>query len=45
VIPVDGSFDFSNIDHWYERDGGERVGAYVLYRVKLKVGLPLALYR
>jgi len=45
VIPGDGSFDFSNIDHWYERDGGERVGEYVLYRVKLKAEQPLALYR
>jgi hypothetical protein len=25
-----------HIDRWYERDGGERVGAYVLYRVKLR---------
>jgi hypothetical protein len=36
VIPADGNFDFANIDHWYDRDRGERVGAYVLYRVKLK---------
>ena len=38
VIPADGSFDFSNIDRWYERDAGERAGEYVLYRVKLKAG-------
>jgi hypothetical protein len=38
VIPADGSFDFSNIDRWYERDGGVRVGEYVLYSVKLKTG-------
>ncbi len=36
VVPVDGSFDFSNLDRWYERDAGERVGAYDLYRLKLR---------
>jgi hypothetical protein len=36
VIPADGNFDFSNIDRWYERDSGERVGAYTLYRLKLR---------
>lgn len=28
--------DFSNFDRWYERDGGERVGSFTLYRVKLR---------
>ena len=36
VIPVEGNFDFTNIDRWYERDAGERVGDYVLYRLKLR---------
>lgn len=36
VIPADSNFDFSNIDRWYERDSGERVGAYALYRVRLR---------
>jgi hypothetical protein len=36
IIPVEGSFDFSNLDRWYERDAGERVGDYVLYTLKLK---------
>ena len=36
ITQADGSFDFANIDRWYERDSGERVGNYVLYRVKLK---------
>jgi hypothetical protein len=36
VIPADGTFDFSNLDRWYERDAGERWGDYVLYRLKLK---------
>jgi hypothetical protein len=36
VTPFDREFDFSNIDLWYERDGGVRVGAYTLYRLKLR---------
>jgi hypothetical protein len=36
VISVEGNFDFTNIDRWYERDAGERVGDYVLYRLKLR---------
>jgi len=36
VTQADGSFDFANIDRWYERDSGERFGKYVLYRVELK---------
>jgi hypothetical protein len=34
VVPAGENFGFSNIDRWYERDGGERVGAYDLYRLK-----------
>ncbi|MDX6290738.1 MAG: hypothetical protein QOH42_2537 [Blastocatellia bacterium] len=33
VSPTD---DLSNLDKWYERDAGERVGAYNLYRLKLR---------
>ena len=36
VIPADGNFDFTNLDRWYERDAGEHVGDYVLYRLKLR---------
>ena len=36
VTLADGKFDFSNIDRWYERDAGERVGAYTLYHLKLR---------
>ena len=36
ITPADGSFDLSRIDQWYERDAGERVGDYVLYRVRLR---------
>ncbi len=34
VIPVEDNFDFTNLDRWYERDAGERVGDYTLYRLK-----------
>src|SRR6266545_3790287 len=33
VIPADSNFDFTNLDRWYERDVGERVGSYTLYHV------------
>ena len=36
VTLADSNFDFSNIDRWYERDAGERVGSYILYRLKLR---------
>ncbi len=28
--------EFTNLDRWYERDRGERLGDYTLYRVRLK---------
>ncbi|MEK7723091.1 MAG: hypothetical protein AAB336_01965, partial [Acidobacteriota bacterium] len=28
--------DFTNLDRWYQRDQGEVVGNYILYRVKLR---------
>ncbi len=28
--------DLTNLDKWYERDEGEQVGGYVLYKLKLK---------
>jgi hypothetical protein len=28
--------NFGNLDKWYERDAGERVGIFTLYRVKLR---------
>jgi hypothetical protein len=36
VVPADGNFDFVNLDRWYERDAGERLGDYTLYRLKLR---------
>jgi hypothetical protein len=36
VVPLGTSFDFANLDRWYQRDGGEQVGDYILFRLKLK---------
>ncbi|MCM3871933.1 MAG: hypothetical protein ND895_14715 [Pyrinomonadaceae bacterium] len=36
VVPVDGGPQLSNLDRWYQRDQGERVGDYILYRVQLR---------
>lgn len=36
ITRADDNFDFSRIDRWYERGSSERVGDYVLYRVRLR---------
>jgi hypothetical protein len=36
VVPTEGPPNFANIDRWYERDPGERVGIFTIYRVKLR---------
>jgi hypothetical protein len=36
VIPVGWKFDLTNLDKWYERDAGEVIGDYALYKVKLR---------
>ncbi|HSS20503.1 MAG TPA: hypothetical protein VLL54_10545 [Pyrinomonadaceae bacterium] len=36
LIAADDPPNLSNFDRWYERDAGERVGKYVLFRVRLK---------
>jgi hypothetical protein len=36
IVPVEGGPDLSNLDRWYERDQGERVGDHLLYRVQLR---------
>jgi hypothetical protein len=36
LLPVDHKSDFSNVDRWYERDAGEQIGKFILYRVKLR---------
>lgn len=36
VAPVEAEPNYANLDRWYERDSGERIGIYVIYRLKLK---------
>jgi hypothetical protein len=36
VTLADETFNFSRLDQWYECDGGEHVGGYNLYRLKLR---------
>jgi hypothetical protein len=36
VAPTGAEPDYVNLDRWYERDSGEQVGIYVIYRVKLR---------
>jgi hypothetical protein len=36
VTHADGEADLTNLDRWYERDAGELVGKFKLYRVKLR---------
>jgi hypothetical protein len=36
VTPISEETDLSNLDRWYERDAGERVGNFKLYRLKLR---------
>ena len=36
IIHTNDRFDFQNLDRWYQRDAGERVGGFVLYRLKLR---------
>jgi hypothetical protein len=36
VVEAGGEPDYANLDRWYERDSGERIGKFVLYRLKLQ---------
>ncbi|MGI8735195.1 MAG: hypothetical protein ACR2LM_18060 [Pyrinomonadaceae bacterium] len=36
IVPLNGGPDLSNLDRWYQRDEGEQVGDYKLYRVRLR---------
>lgn len=36
IVPEGDKHDLANLDRWYERDAGERVGNYMLYRVRLR---------
>lgn len=36
VVPSYLQLDLTNLDLWYERDAGERIGEYTLYKVKVR---------
>jgi hypothetical protein len=36
ITPSEKEADLTNLDRWYERDEGERIGDYMLYRVRLR---------
>ena len=36
VTPIGDEPNLSNLDRWYERDAGERIGKFMFYRVKLR---------
>ncbi len=36
IVNAENPPDFTNLDRWYERDDGERIGNFVLYRLKLR---------
>lgn len=36
VAETEAPQDFSNLDRWYERDAGEKVGRFTIYRVRLR---------
>lgn len=36
LFPAGNEPDLSNLDHWYERTRGERIGKFVLYRIRLR---------
>jgi hypothetical protein len=45
IVPIDGGPDLTNLDRWYQRDQGERVGGYILYRVQLRPDTGTAISR
>ncbi|HVS21405.1 MAG TPA: hypothetical protein VHD88_06125 [Pyrinomonadaceae bacterium] len=36
VVHANSQPDYANLDRWYQRDAGERVGTFILYRLKLR---------
>lgn len=42
LTATDERVDFSNLDRWYQRDAGQRLGKFTLYGVKLRPSPPAA---
>jgi hypothetical protein len=36
VLETESKIDWTNLDRWYEHDGGEQFGRFVLYKLRLK---------
>jgi hypothetical protein len=36
VLSAENEPDYSNLDRWYQRDAGVRIGRFVIYRLKLR---------
>lgn len=36
VVQADNQPDYANLDRWYQRDAGERIGDYIMYRLRLR---------
>ena len=36
IVHADREPDYANLDRWYKRDNGERIGGFILYRVRLR---------
>jgi len=36
VVNAEKQPDYANLDRWYQRDAGERVGSFILYKLSLK---------
>jgi hypothetical protein len=36
ITKASASYDLSNLDRWYQRDAGERIGPFTLYQVELR---------
>ena len=36
LVPTEAAPDLSNVDRWYEREAGEQVGIFTIYRLKLR---------
>ena len=36
IVHANDDYDFRNLDRWYQRDAGERIGSFILYRVTLR---------
>jgi hypothetical protein len=36
VVNNDADTDLTNLDKWYERDAGEVIGKYTLYKLRVK---------